>query len=228
MSDGVLKDISQKNEASMVPKVNGTVPPQVKWELKHRQFQDKIWGLAFCVGYMAYLSCGMSILNQAQPRWEWSNAMMVRTAEGDWTDQTIRIVSSYFRDEAIDCCAPFRAGQGRIDLGALHDLGILESFDVCLHLDREDAIREDPLGEDARRYLQEMEESSSSRFEMGDGMFDAFLDAPEIVVTLCLLALVFCINSIGRRTPWLVSFRKDASNKLSSNLIFLMSSCFGC
>ena len=174
-----------------------TVRPEVQWEPDQRQYHDKVWGIVYLVAWMAFLACGFTLVAKSHARYTFHTLQV----DGVETPQTVRVVSDHFQADAQKCCDDkdtLVAANGDTTTGV--------TFDVCSELSLDSA------GQRRRqRHLQQVTDDnddttgngddffsssspktySDSKLEPGDGMFDAFLDAPGIVVTLCLVA-IFC------------------------------------
>lgn len=75
-----------------------TVRPEVRFESEHRKFHDKPWGLLYVLSFLSFLTLGFFLVANAHPRYEWIQATLENaTAFGN--SDTIRIVSSHFRDD---------------------------------------------------------------------------------------------------------------------------------
>lgn len=163
-----------------------TVPPKVNWE--ERQFTDKVWGVLYLLALIAFLACGFTLMSKAHPRYTFHEAT-VTTDEINgieiYETVEVRVVSDHFKDSVAQCCA----NKGGVDDG----------WDLCSELTLDDAVRRRRLQFEERRRLQEEDDTSTpatlhkSKLEQGDGMFDAFLEAPHIAVTLSFLALFLAL-----------------------------------
>ena len=189
----ILAEVPDKGRRTAGPLLvaeSETVRPHVAWEPEHRQYHDKVWGIVYLVAWMAFLACGFTLVANAHTRYTFHSVAADgnATEASTFNERTLRVVTDHYQADAQKCCATkatFLATQGDTTSGSI--------FDVCSELTLEDAGRRR-----GRRHLQFSTEDedttgtlSDSKFEFGDGMFDAFLDAPGITVTLCLLA-IFC------------------------------------
>jgi len=163
-ADLPVDDTIVDNNAS-VPESN-TVPRQVLWRREHRKYTDKWWGVIYFLSYVAFLGCGIAITTYSNDRYD-----VVMEA-----NETRRYyVSGHFEAEVKQCCKSLDEKEEDDDDW---------TYNLC------DQLR--PEGNDVRqrRYLAETEGSS---FRKDEGMFDAFLDAPEIVVGILCLTIVVCL-----------------------------------
>ena len=159
-----------------------TVPPKVNWE--NRVFTDKIWAFVYLAAFASYLACGATLWARANPRFEFIDA----------GNETVRVVSEYYRNDVEQCCAT------RIEDNSVI---VLFDFDLCDDLTVDNAVRKRQLQWEEHRRLQEDGDSTTSpnsKLQPGDGMFDAFLEAPEVFVTLCFMGLFLAM-------AWIVLIR---------------------
>ena len=172
-----------------------TVRPLVAWEPEYRQYHDKVWGIVYLVAWIAFLACGFTLVANAHTRYTFHtvstdvNGSVTLEPASTFNERTLRVVADHYQADAQTCCATkatFLATQGGTTTGS--------TFDLCSELTLDDAgqrrgrrhLQFTTYNDDDNNYIY-----SDSKFEFGDGMFDAFLDAPGISVTLCLLA-IFC------------------------------------
>ena len=154
------------NGASMP--VSDTVPPQVLWQREHRKYTDKWWGLIYLLAYIAFLGCGIAISVNSHEKYD-------VVSDGNGTDTYY--VSSHYEADVKQCCKSFEDKD-------VDDYFIIftNSYNLCGSLRPEE-------GSDGRerRYLAE---TGNSNFRGDEGIFDAFLDAPEIIVGIMSLTIV--------------------------------------
>ncbi|CAB9517797.1 Protein PNS1 [Seminavis robusta] len=207
----------QDQQAAVAVATEDTVPPEVKWEPEFRQFHDKPFGILYALAYIAFLACGFTLVGKAHPRWEHKTVLSKTDAVGGIAilePIPIRVVSPHFYGDVEQCCGD--AARTADDdftkaLASLFDDDLIVtpilSLNLCHHLDSDTALRrrlqqqqdaatdatntDDVWGEDD--FWGKIFNPPVSKFEQGDGMFDAFLEAPEIIATLCLLALVLAL-----------------------------------
>jgi len=188
-----------------------TVRPEVAWKPEQRVYTDKIWAGVYLAVFLAWLACGLTLVGKAHARYEWfptENA----TTRGDGftstTSQTVRVVAPHYQTTVQQCCAskPYNE-QVHGDFSSL--------WDLCSEL----TVDESANRRRARRSLQGQDEPTvpeeeydatyeddgiwggifdenkvpTSKFEYGQGMFDAFMEAPGIPITLCLMALALAL-----------------------------------
>jgi len=145
-----------------------TVPRQVLWQREHRTCTDKFWGVLFLLSYIAFIGCGIAITSYSNDRYD----VVIEANE-----TTRYYVSSYFRDEVKQCCKNIdEKSEDGDDYIVLNNW----TYNLC------DQLRPD---ENDVRQLRYLEETEGSSFRGDEGIFDAFLDAPEIVVGITALII---------------------------------------
>jgi len=133
--------ISEENPTS--PPDDKTVPPIVKF--RYRKFTDVVWGVLYVLSYIGFVATGSYICSQAHPRFKFDS-------------DGVRTISTYYEEDATECCEEAREGS------------------ICYVLDANTYYG----SEDERR----LREETSSKFNGDEGIFDAFLEAPEIIIGL--------------------------------------------
>lgn len=122
-----------------------TVPLEVKWEPENRVAHDKIWIVLYLLAYLSFLGCGSFLAAGAHARYEW-----IPIDQGG--TETVRAVSSYYRDEVNSCCIRTQTENGNEFRG-----------DLCAELNPK--IGFDGITEDIETG------TAVSKFEAGDGIF---------------------------------------------------------
>jgi len=145
-----------------------TVPPKVLWQREHRRYTDKAWGILYVLFFLAFIATGLVLVVNSRPRYE-------RDATTD-----LKVVSQYFLQDATQCC------QGIVDRGETPSW-----FDLCHQLG--DETTSATAGTTQDRHRRRMN-AGESRFDGDEGIFDAFLEAPEIIVGLLALTVVLAIT----------------------------------
>jgi hypothetical protein len=148
-----------------------TIPLKVNYDPSERKYTDIWFGVVYALSYAAYLACGIYIVTQAQPRYQ---------TLSDSNDDGVRTISDHHMEDALQCCMSSDGGE------------IYGS--VCWTL--RDAMQSTDDDAGAGRRLQ----AGNSKFNGDEGMFDAFIDAPEIIVGLLSVAL-------GSAVLWFVLLR---------------------
>jgi hypothetical protein len=174
-----------------------TVPPQVKWEPEHRKWNDKFWGILYALAFAAYLGCGFTLVAKAHARWDFHQVLSkVDEVNGIaiLEEVTVRTVSQYFYNEAVQCCGGQAAEDPFMvmfddDLVVNH---VYISPNLCHHLTKDHVVRrklqaiqanngfvsDDPETNDGY-WASLLDAPPDSKFEQGDGMFvskDSLLD----------------------------------------------------
>ncbi|CAB9518394.1 Plasma-membrane choline transporter [Seminavis robusta] len=171
-----------------------TVSPEVKWQPHHRKYHDKVFGILYLLAMVSFFITGGVLLANAHPRYDWVEVIN----NGDKNNNTgvpatVRVISSHFRADVETCCANKLSSDEY-------------SFDLCSELNAETALRrrlsqtiralpESSTDDDYPKDDDLWEDNAvrTSKYEFGDGMFDAFLEAPEIPIAVALLGMTMAI-----------------------------------
>lgn len=141
-----------------------TIDPKVNFNVQDRTVTDKWFGVLFVASYLAFLATGFFIVGNAHPKWKWAH------------EEASREISDYFEDEVEQCCN----GHGR---------GNLKTFGICEYL---------PSAYDNgnRKLDIYYSDDKPDQFKLaqGEGLFDAFLEVPEVPVTMTLIVLVIAFG----------------------------------
>lgn len=154
-SNHVNASDNQQQAREMVP-AQSTAPPKVLWRKEERTFTDKVWGVAYILSFVAFLSCGFVLVANSKPKYE-------HNSEGN------RVISSHFQPDVQACC------QGLSEQEMSSSL-----FDLCHELEGSSS---------SGRRLK----AGDSKFDGDEGIFDAFLEAPEIITGLLALAVFLSV-----------------------------------
>jgi Plasma-membrane choline transporter len=181
-----------------------TVHPEVKWQPENRHFHDKMWGILFLVAWAAFFGLGMVLVKNANPRYEWISSGLMNTSSTNTEPGMIpvRVVSSHFRDDVATCCAK----KGENNLTGYYDLCSELTADSVIHRRLSKFIRRLPDDFEVDGFNDDdfLSNATTSKLEQGDGVFDAFLAAPEIIITMVLLSMALSVF-------WMVLLRFFAS-----------------
>lgn len=135
-----------------------TVPSEVTFEREKRPFTDIPWGILYFLSYVAYLACGFYMVVKSKPRYTLG-------------DSGMKYVSNRFLADAENCCGDVAADKNFIEGGYIGSM--------CSHLPNNQYGGE----EDSQSLIDE-----TSKFDADDGIFDAFLNAPDIIAGLLGIA----------------------------------------
>mmetsp|Transcript_8024 Transcript_8024/g.11614 ORF Transcript_8024/g.11614 Transcript_8024/m.11614 type:complete len:613 (+) Transcript_8024:84-1922(+) len=157
-----LDTLDDNNAAGHASAESHTIPRQVLWQNEHRQYHDKWWGVLYFMSYVAFLGCGIAITAYSHDRYD-----VVRE-----NNETIKYyVSNHYETEAKRCCASLEQKTDFIE----------NYYNLC------DELRPEAGDGRQRRHLAE---TGDSDFRGDEGVFDAFLDAPEIIVGILSSTIV--------------------------------------
>lgn len=158
-----VKD-TEDNVSSMSDDSN-TIHRQVLWQRDNRRYHDIWWGVLYVISYIAFLGCGIAITAYSHDRYE--------IEEG--SNGTIQYyVSNYFETEVVECCESLDKNDENEDI-------FWTNYNLC------DSLKPEAGGGGRRRYLAAIGESN---FRGDEGVFDAFLDSPEIIIGVLSLTVV--------------------------------------
>jgi len=161
-----------------------TISPKV--QLVNRRPTDVLWGVLFLFAYAVFLGCGIWIVDNAHPKYNYIPTVYNSTSDAMYDR---RVISDYYRKDLEKCCV------GDIQSG------------LCYMLEDE--------------FTRRLEEEPDKVYglEVGEGIFDAFLKAPEVITVM--FGGTVCVALL-----WLLLLRYFAKPVIYGTEIFKAILCF--
>lgn len=142
-----------------------TIEPNVNY--KTRKFTDIFFGILYVLNFIGFVVCGAIIVKNSHHKYD------IDAETGD------RTISQYYYNDALECCTPTSDSEKPSSYGICYHFNDLVEYDDPFQMTMDDG--DDQVVRQRRgRYLQ----AGNSRFDGDEGIFDAFLEAPEIIVGL--------------------------------------------
>lgn len=138
------------------------IEPKVNY--KQRKFTDIFFGILYILNFVGFIACGSIIVKNSHHKYD------IDAETGD------RTISEYYYDDALECCTPDNDNEKPSSFGICYHFNELVDDDFFQMDDGDDQAVRQRRG----RYLQ----AGTSRFDGDEGIFDAFLEAPEIILGL--------------------------------------------